>query len=592
MKRTRLLWKLLASYGVVIGLSLLLTGGYLQHAFKQFYLQQTRLDLTARAQLLSEGLRPLIQAGDTLQIQNYCEHNSHLAEARITVIRPDGLVLGDSQEQPARMDNHAHRDEILPALSGQIGYAVRHSDTIQTTMMYVGMPLVYEGRVIAVVRTAAPMVTVDAAFKRVTSGMLGGMLLILLVAAGFSFGLSRRMARPIERMEQDARILAAGDFTYRLPIPEAEELASLARTFNGVAEQMERRLQTIVQQHNELEAVLSSMLEGVIAVDMQERVINVNQAAAAMFDASQAKSWVGRNIQDMVRNTAFLTLMRDGLMAPEQVEGDVVLFHNQDRILHLRVSALHDGNNHQSGGLIVITDVSQVRRLENMRRDFAANVSHELKTPLTAIKGFVETLLDGALEQPEEARRFLGIIEKHVLRLEAILEDLMRLSHIEQAHGHDEIELYRQPLAPVIEGAAQLCRSSSAEARNIALQTSCPPDLQVVMDRLLMEQALVNLLDNGIKYSHTGGMVQIEAVSGTNEVRITIADEGAGIPAHHIPRLFERFYRVDQARSRRQGGTGLGLAIVKHIVQAHSGRIEVESVVGRGSRFHIFLPHE
>jgi len=267
-----------------------------------------------------------------------------------------------------------------------------------------------------------------------------------------------------------------------------------------------------------------------------------------------------------------------------------VLYQNGERILNLKSSPLLDAGKDQIGTLVVINDVTQLRRLEDMRKDFVANVSHEIKTPLTAIKGFVETLHRGSVDNPEEAQRFLDIIQKHVDRLSSIIDDLLSLSRIEQEGGRQAIQFENMPIMDIFKSAIQICHSK-AEEKHIAVHVACEEQLKSFFDPTLLEQAVVNLLDNAIKYSEPDSAIHLSADLSDSEVKIAVEDQGIGIAKKHLPRLFERFYRVDKARSRKMGGTGLGLAIVKHIAQAHGGQVTVKSTPGKGSTFSIHLPN-
>jgi two-component system phosphate regulon sensor histidine kinase PhoR len=273
----------------------------------------------------------------------------------------------------------------------------------------------------------------------------------------------------------------------------------------------------------------------------------------------------------------------------ESIEDDIVLHNDEERVLNIHSSPLQDAKEARIGILVVINDVTKLRRLENVRRDFVANVSHEIKTPLTAIKGFVETLHDGTVEKPEDIERFFGIVIKHINRLDAIVEDLLTLSRIEKEDTGKEIKFETGSIKDVIETAIQVCQAK-ADKKNIHIDLSCDKEITAKIDPALLDQAMVNILDNAIKYSEKGSAVYVECSSMEREIIISIKDHGIGIAKKHLPRLFERFYRVDKARSRELGGTGLGLAIVKHIVQAHGGRITVESTPGKGSTFAIHLP--
>jgi two-component system phosphate regulon sensor histidine kinase PhoR len=391
-------------------------------------------------------------------------------------------------------------------------------------------------------------------------------------------------------MKKGTERFADGDLSSRLAVPDSEELASLAEALNQMAAQLDRRIKTIVSQRNEMETVLASMREGVVAIDNEERIININTAAARFFECNP-EDCPGRSLQEIIRNSALQRFVRQSISSKFPKEDDISLHHNGEKTLHLRSSPLLNANKEHIGTLVVFNDVTHLRRLEDMRRDFVANVSHEIKTPLTAIKGFVETLRLGNVDKPEETERFLGIIEKHVDRLSFIVEDLLSLSRIEQEDERDAIQIEKGVILDVLKSAIQICRSK-AEEKKIEINHICDPKLTSYFDSSLLEQALVNLLDNSIKYSKPNSTIYLKAKLNDSEVKIIVEDRGIGISKKHLPRLFERFYRVDKARSRNLGGTGLGLAIVKHIAQAHGGNVTVESTLGEGSVFTIHLPQK
>jgi len=373
-----------------------------------------------------------------------------------------------------------------------------------------------------------------------------------------------------------------------MPASDTEEMRGLAEAMNQMAAQLDDRIKTAIKQRNELEAVLSSMKEGVIAVDLDEKIISINQSAASIFK-SRPSDLEQRSIQEVIRNPELQKIIKKAISSGEHSEGDVVLYQDKEIILNVQTTSLLDENEKFIGIIVVLNDVTRLRHLETMRKEFVSNVSHEIKTPLTAIKGFVETLSQGAMENQGEAKRFLNIIEKHVNRLVALIEDLMHLSVIEQKDKTKEIKLIKGNIRSVIKTAVQVCLAK-AESKKIKVNLICHEDISAKIDTQLLEQAAVNLLDNAIKYSEEGGLVQIQVITTDTEVCISFKDYGIGIPKEHLSRLFERFYRVDNARSRKLGGTGLGLAIVKHIVQTHEGYVTVESVPGEGSNFIIHLP--
>jgi two-component system phosphate regulon sensor histidine kinase PhoR len=357
---------------------------------------------------------------------------------------------------------------------------------------------------------------------------------------------------------------------------------------NKMATRLDNRIVTAINQKNELETVLSSMREGVVAIDTGESIMSMNPLAAEMFECDRERA-KNRSIQEVIRNLTLQTFVAKAIEAEDSLEEDIPFYRQTEVILNIKSSPIVDGSGHRIGTLLVMTDVTRLRRLEHMRRDFVANVSHEIKTPLTAIKGYVETLYNGEVDSQEDTHRFLGIVIKHVNRLEAIVEDLLSLSHIERENFREALNLSPARLGDIFQTVLQVCQTN-ADAKHISVDIKSGEDLHATVDATLLEQAIVNLLDNAIKYSEDGSRVEISAENRNGMTTIRIRDFGCGIAQHNLSRLFERFYRVDKARSRQLGGTGLGLAIVKHIVQAHEGEIKVQSRLGEGSTFTIFLP--
>lgn len=587
-KKKRLLWQLFPSYLLITLISLVAVSIYASTSFKHVYLDQVADDLQARAQLLEKQILQFIGPMDADVIDALCKEVGQLSATRITVILPSGVVIGDSHDEPARMDNHAMRPEIIEARKGLVGTSIRYSTTLQQKMMYVAIPLTDGENIKAVIRTSLPITAIDKELKSIQVKIVFGGLLIALLAAVLSLYVSRRISLPIEKMKEGSEHFARGDLSYRLPETDLEEIGSLAVTLNQMAAQLDDRINTIMNQRNELEAVLSSMEEGVIALDVDERIISINQAAARIFGRKPG-DFLNRTVQEAVRNTELQQLVRDALSTSENLESDITHYHEGERIIHIHSTSLFDSTGLSSGILVVLNDVTQLRQLENMRRDFAANVSHEIKTPLTAITGFVETLRHSCNEKPEDAERFIDIIDKHVNRLAAIVDDLISLSKIEQDDEKKEINLQKSPIRNVLQAAVDICREK-AEQKEITIDIGCEKDISAMIDATLLEQAIFNLLDNAINYSDQQNTVQVSVVVQDIEIIISVQDHGVGIAKEHIPRLFERFYRVDKARSRTLGGTGLGLAIVKHIVQAHGGHVTVKSSLGKGSIFSVHLP--
>lgn len=593
MRTRQLLAHLYPPYLFILVLALIATTWYGSRATRQAYLGQRERDLEAIARLAITHLEgPLLRA-EFGAADSLCKLLGQRARTRITAILPDGRVVGDSEEDPRAMDNHADRPEVIEALAGRVGSSLRYSHTVRENLLYVAVPVVVGETSVSVVRTSFSMAAMEQVLAEIRNRIALGGLIIAALAAAVSFVVSRRISRPLQAMERMAEQFAAGHFDRRMPIPNVEELARVAEAMNRMAEQLDDRVRSLIEQRNEQEAVLSSMVEGVIAVDAEERVLNVNAAATRLLGISLNHAH-GRMIQEAIRNVELQDFVRRTLSSHEPVEGDIVLLvegepEESRRFLQAHGTVLRDAHGEGIGALVVLNDVTRLRRLENVRREFVANVSHELKTPITSVKGFVETLLDGAMESPEDARRFLAIIARHADRLHAIVEDLLSLSRIDQETERKQIAIEPTRLGPPLHAAIQFC-SHRAEEKAIRIDLAAPDDLVANVNAPLIEQAVVNLIDNAIKYSEPGSAVQVVAAESGSEVLVEVRDQGCGIEKEHLPRIFERFYRVDRARSRKLGGTGLGLAIVKHIAQAHGGSVSVESMPGKGSAFTIHLP--
>jgi two-component system phosphate regulon sensor histidine kinase PhoR len=586
--KKRLLWQLFPSYLLITLISLLIVTWYASRSLKHFFLEQTASDLEVRAHLLEKQVLEYLNPLDAKSIDLWCKKIGKRASTRITIILPSGEVIGDSEENPANMDTHIDRPEFIQALSSPLGASIRYSRTLEKTMMYVGVPIRNNSQILGVIRTSIPVSAIDDALKSIQNKILIGGLIISAFAAILSLLISRSITRPIELIKKWAESIARGEFQFRPQLDGSEEISGLSQAMNQMATQLRDRIDTIMRQRNEIEAMFSSMIEGVFAVDTEEHIISMNQAAAKMFACNPSEVH-GRSMQEVIRNTIMHEFVKIALSSQEPVEKDVNLYSDGERILNAHGTVLRDAEMNHIGALIVLNDVTRLRRLENIRRDFVANVSHEIKTPITAIKGFVETLHYGGVKNPEEAKRFLNIIEKHVDRLEAVIEDLLTLSKIEQETEREETVLTEGRIKDVLQTAIQLCVAKAA-AKNIQIRLSCKQAITAKINPASLEQAVVNLLDNAIKYSDADSVVRLRGRQTEREIIISVYDQGCGIDKEYLPRIFERFYRVDKARSRQQGGTGLGLAIVKHITQAHGGRVSVESTPGKGSAFTIHLP--
>lgn len=584
--KIRLIWHIYPSYLIIIVVALFAMSLYSSVFLKSFFIEKSRKDLVIRGALLKNQISEHLNPVDSIRINEICIQAGRASGTRVTIILPDGNVLGDSDEIPSNMDNHKNRPEILAALEGDTGFSSRQSETLRIGMMYAALPLIFDHQIKAVLRVSLPSTGIDEMISAVQLRLILVCSVVAVFASLISYLIARRLSRPIEELKQGADIFAEGRFDYRLHSPSIRELSILSDAMNRMAYQLTERILTEESQKNEYGAVLSSMSEGVLGIDLDETIININQAAKRLLNTGETDV-LSRSVQEAVRHRTFIEFVKEAALTDEALEGD--FSSDANTIINIRSSALKNSDNLRIGTLIVLNNVTHVRMLENIRKDFVANVSHEIKTPLTAIKGFIETIIQIEDESPEDARRFLQIVTRHVDRLDAILDDLLSLAKIEQVALKKEASAEKISLKHVFETVSQIVQAK-ADSKNITLECHTPEDLFIEADEHLLEQAIVNLADNAVKYSPENTTVNLAAGITGEELTVSIRDQGQGIPEKHLPRIFERFYRVDKARSRKVGGTGLGLAIVKHIAHAHGGRVSVGSTAGKGSIFNIHLP--
>jgi two-component system phosphate regulon sensor histidine kinase PhoR len=496
------------------------------------------------------------------------------------------VVLGDSDKDPSLMENHGARSEIAAAYRGQVGTETRFSNTLQTTMMYVAIPVEIRGKIVGVVRTSYPVTAVEQALNTLYNRLIISGLIITALATLISLVVFRRLTRPLRDLQEGARRFAEGQLKSKLPTPDTEEIAALAESMNQMAANLDSRIDTITKQRNEREAILTSMSEGVLALDAGGNIVGLNKAAARFFeiDLEQVR---GKVIHEVVRIADLHVLVEKSISGPGKAEMEITLPGETERCFQVHGTALTDATNNRVGVVLVFNDITRLKKLETIRQDFVANVSHELKTPITAITGSVETLLDGAIDNPEDHRRFLKMIARHADRLNTLVEDLLSLARLESEVERREVRLTRHNVAEILKSSVLAYQEDSIEHH---VKVTCDPGLEADFNRTQLEQAVTNLIDNAIKYSDPGTTVSVKADVVDDEIVISVRDRGCGIESRHLPRLFERFYRIDKARSRQAGGTGLGLAIVKHVALAHRGRVSVDSRPGEGSTFRIHLP--
>ncbi|MBN2455158.1 MAG: HAMP domain-containing protein [Sedimentisphaerales bacterium] len=588
MFKRRLLWQLYPSFLLIIFISVISVAWYGSQSLHKFYLNQVAEDLKYRAHLIEKQVLTNLGNQRFKEIDDFCKQIAAASSTRITVILPSGEVIADSDEVPGRMKNHADRPEFQAALEQGSGKSLRFSETLGKRMMYLAIPIRQDDKVLAVVRTSVPVTAIDEALKGIYKKLFWAGVIIAVCAAAISLGISKKISRPVEQMTEVAKHFASGQLDLRLSIPNAAELADLAKALNEMAQQLNARINTITEERSQIQAILSSMVEGVLAVDSSGHIVSINKAAAELLRIDATNSH-GRSVEEVARNPELQQYIKDTLDNKQPTETDCFVLNDSGRFLQLYGSSLTDNKDNNSGAVLVLHDITRTRQLEEVRRDFIANVSHELKTPVTSIKGFVETLLEGALNDPQETQKFLKIIAKHSDRLNAIIEDLLSLSRLEEDSEKRRLSFEKTSIRPTLVSAIELS-NVKADQKQIAVELLCDKEITAKINAALIEQAVLNLIDNAIKYSQDNSKIQVTAQEIGNEVLIKVSDQGCGIEKEHLDRIFERFYVVDKGRSRKLGGTGLGLSIIKHIAQVHGGYVKVESDIGQGSTFTIHLP--
>jgi two-component system phosphate regulon sensor histidine kinase PhoR len=572
---------------VPITLSVVPASVYLGSVLNADLTETVRADLFVRLHFI-EGQASSFDASleDRSAWDRLADDLGRRGEARVTIIRRDGIVLGDSQvglRELQHLENHAHRPEVVQASSEGRGSSMRWSTTLQRRLMYVAAPFQRNGARAGFVRLAKPLTKVERALGRVR--MLVGVStgITLALATILVLLTSRWISTSVRRLTATARRMAAGHLEVRTHASGNDELAELGRALDRLATGLENALGTLRQERDLLAGVLEGMREGVLLLDQQGRVALANPTLRATL--LLGPEVVGKPLGELVHDPELEQLVGEAARASEPVSGELEIGDLQPRRLLVRAAALPS---EPGGVLAVFVDVTELRRLETMRRDFVANASHELRTPVASVRSAAETLRRAIETQPEDAAEFIEMIERNTARLQQLIEDLLDLSRIESRQYRLDLEPLRLDDAIAQSVAAARDR---AETKGLRIALAVDPTLPPVRaDRRAFDQILTNLVDNAVKYCPAGTTVTLEAQSTEAGIRIAVEDTGPGIAPEHLPRLFERFYRVDAGRSRALGGTGLGLSIVRHLVEAMHGQVSVESTPGKGSCFSFTLP--
>lgn len=576
-------WKLTASYFLLIVLLLVIAGGLVFVSFKQYYLNHLETRLTREAYLIADMIQYAdLNNGDP--IQELAETAGRDNATRVSIINKDGVVLGDSQFDSRHMEPHKSRPEVYQALHGKVGVAMRYSTTEKIKMLYVAVPINQQVPG-GVVRIAMPLAELAAINKRILLIMLLALFISAIMASILSLFMARKFSGPLDDITNVVRDMAGGDLKRRISYQGVDELGILARSYNQMADSIEQGINEISAVKNRLEALLENSVNGILMVDAEGRIGYVNPVAISLLGLKN--NMIGRNKNEVINDYEIIAIIDQVKNDLQPVRKELVLHILGGKTVELNIVPILNEEKASQGILVVFNDISELKRLEQVRKDFVANVSHELKTPIAAISGFAETLLDEKDEGSDHVKEFSRIIYDETQRLNRLINGLLELSRMES----EKINLNVVPIniSEVVQNTIHAVQQQRY-AHNIQLEY-IPPVRQSVInsDPVLIAQVLSNLLDNAIKYSPAGGQIQVTVEDHADRVQVNVIDQGIGIPPQEIPRIFERFYRVDKARARKTGGSGLGLAIAKHLIENLGGQIAVESTPGIGSKFSFTL---
>ncbi|MFA5114758.1 MAG: ATP-binding protein [Candidatus Omnitrophota bacterium] len=587
--RIKLHWKLVLVFCVIAVLAI--SAGYLYYIVHLNSYIENNLRNNIKRQLFLG--RDFLEASlnnplSPVDFQVFASETGKTLNLRVTVISSDGRVLGDTditKERLAAVENHSNRPEVRDAFNKGFGESLRFSYTIRKNMLYIAVPF-GKGRAKGVLRFAVALSEIESLEAKMRKTVGIGAAGILFLSLGLTFLVSISLSRPLTEMAGIARAMARGDFSKKAPAYSQDEIGQLARSLNRMSEEIKDKIEKINAEKARLGLVLSSMFEGVIVINESEEIILMNPSLRKLFLVDGDP--YGKKLLEIIRNIAVKDLA-DKILKDKQrlATKEIPVGIPEEKILKVNGVPIIR-NDKLEGAILVFHDITELRRLEKIRQDFVANVSHELRTPIASIKGYAETLLEGALEDKENAREFVNIIHQNSNRLASLINDLLDLSKIESG----KMKMSFAPLDPtVLIRRAATVIENQAEAKSIALNTELPSGLpKVKADETRFSQVMINLLDNAIKYTPEGGTVSIAAKVVNDVLQVDVSDTGIGISEKDLPRIFERFYRVDKARSHELGGTGLGLSIVKHIVQAHGGQVWVRSELEQGSTFSFTIP--
>lgn len=575
---------------LMIGFSVLSSGVFLVKMVKETHLEALRVSMLRE-------LRIIQSSTDWVHLDKKAEQLMEMNDTRVTFIDVSGIVLGDSEHDPVSMDNHLDRGEIKEASKSKeaVGYSIRHSETVNRDMLFAAIPVYENGGVqLGYIRIAMSLETIDAITNKMWLLLVSGLFAYFIIAGLISFRIALGLTKPLEKATEVAKQISKMNYKARVQVTGRDEVGQLSEAINGMADSLQLQMNRIRDGESHLNNVLDNMNNGVMLIDQQGRIVLLNRMAEDILGFSAAEL-IGRQYEETYQHNELIRLIRECMNTNEHIRDDLLFYYPEERVLEANLVPISE-NDQNNGIVIVLHDITAIRRLERMRSEFVANVSHELRTPITAIKGFAETLISGAMDDKETAMAFLQIIHDESNRLNRLIEDTLALSKIES-------KLAPMQFAPVdmemfMTNTIEMVRQV-ADTRSIKIEQVIEGKLFMEADEDRLRQIMINLLSNAITYTPERGTVKVIVEPFTDGehtaiedemIRIIVKDTGIGIPKKDLPRIFERFYRVDKARSRSSGGTGLGLSIVKHLVELHNGTVRVESTVGVGTSFIIEIP--
>ncbi len=586
--KTQFFWRIYLSFVVVVLLSISILSGLLVSQVADDEFEKVNIILQSQADLIARISLEFLIDVDEEQLRRLVDSLSENTGSRFTIINSEGVVLADSHQNPLQMDNHLQRPEVLEAVVSGSGYASRFSQTLQQQLNYFALSVNTEQGNLGFVRTAFAVTEILQQIEQEQETILGYCSLVALLALLAGFVMANKMAKPLALMSTLTVQIAKGDFDLRLPVENSEGLGKLSQAINELARNSAQRVSEITSDRNRLAAIFTGMVEGVIDVDQNQKIIHINDAASSLLGIS-AKASLNQPIWEVIRIKEITSALDKAISTQGVIKSQMRLSREADElVVDIYAASLSTDSGEPIGAVIVLNNITDLENLERVRADFVANASHELKTPITAIRGLSETILSYEDVDVETNRRFVGRIHSQSLRLSQLISDLMTISMLESSENVSDFTV--MDMEKLVKNAVQAAKPG-VEAKNQSLSLEIGPgEFKLRGDRQNLSQLLDNLIDNAIKYSPEGGEIKIALRKEKGSLVFSVKDNGIGINPQDQQRIFERFYRVDKVRSLSLGGTGLGLSIVKNILEKHGGFIKLESQLGQGSTFIAGLP--